>query len=472
MLDNIMNSSSLFETDKMDIYKGIEGKRLAFKRFLSEIEKMESPADVYVTSGSNLMWLSENKEFIESSRDYFIRLLDKVNRFYMLHSFDRSASTLLYITNYWIPIYLSGKIDGYILNDYYPNQPKYNIFIIDKRVCAFSLETENMDDCVTFFSANKDIVSSMKSIFLSLQRNSVPLGNSEGKSINHYVKELLEAKRKSGCHFAYFNTMSAIGMPPSVYKSVLKSLGLPMAVQRERLKLYCDCFQEFLKNIALFQHSIILNCNPVYEFYSFEKIRYNGIYFFENRDVYLEKELFLRHLEYILEICKGNKLKVLFLDAQNCINQTPGFNYILKENEKAVVFDRKEGVGTYKYFSSHSKVITNTFFLYHNNIVDSVPREFIDLEKIVGQIGRQIPLCKDFDSEDVLPGELTKKEKAIVKMLCDGIKIYDISTKEHISENTVKTHIRNIYRKLGINSKYELMKLVSDPVYVAKKNIH
>ncbi|HEY9060605.1 MAG TPA: LuxR C-terminal-related transcriptional regulator [Pseudobacteroides sp.] len=456
-----MNNLSFFATEKMDIYKGIEGKRLAFKRFLSEIQKLEEPADVYVTTGSNLLWLSESKEFIESSRDYFIGLLDKVKGFYILHSFDRSVSTLIYFKNYWIPIYLTGKISGYVLNDYYPNQPKYTIFIIDNRICVFSLETESMDDSITFFSESLDVITSMKNIFLSMQKNSVPLGDAADKCPNHFVTELFEAGRKPGSYFAFFNAMAAIGMPPSIYKNVLKSLDLPLAEQKEKLKLYCDCYEEFMENIVRFHHSIVIKCNPVYEFSNFEKIRYNGIYFFENRDIYVDKELYIKHLENLLEISKESKLNIIFLDPQNYINKSPGFNYILKENEKVVVFDKKQGTDTYQYFSSESKILTNNFFLYHNNIIGSIQGDSLDPEKISSDIIKQSQACRNFDSEDKLK-VLTNREKVIVKMLYEGIKIYDISIGEHISQNTVKTHIRNIYRKLGINSKYELIKLLSE----------
>ncbi len=58
-----------------------------------------------------------------------------------------------------------------------------------------------------------------------------------------------------------------------------------------------------------------------------------------------------------------------------------------------------------------------------------------------------------------LTSELSEREKEIVTFVLKGCTYKQISTELFISENTVKTHIKNIYRKLEINSKYQLIQL-------------
>jgi len=53
---------------------------------------------------------------------------------------------------------------------------------------------------------------------------------------------------------------------------------------------------------------------------------------------------------------------------------------------------------------------------------------------------------------------LTDKEKEIVSCLVDGLSYKMIAAQEHISIETVRSHIKNIYKKLHVHSKAEVIK--------------
>lgn len=57
-------------------------------------------------------------------------------------------------------------------------------------------------------------------------------------------------------------------------------------------------------------------------------------------------------------------------------------------------------------------------------------------------------------------GNLTERERQIVDLLSRGRTYRLIADELFVSENTVKTHVRNTYSKLGINSKAELVQLL------------
>lgn len=48
---------------------------------------------------------------------------------------------------------------------------------------------------------------------------------------------------------------------------------------------------------------------------------------------------------------------------------------------------------------------------------------------------------------------LTDAEAKVLRHLADGLKIGEMAEKMFLSPNTVKTHLRKVYRKLGVNSK-------------------
>jgi DNA-binding CsgD family transcriptional regulator len=54
---------------------------------------------------------------------------------------------------------------------------------------------------------------------------------------------------------------------------------------------------------------------------------------------------------------------------------------------------------------------------------------------------------------------LTEREKQIAALLLKGRTSKLIAAELYLSENTVKTHIKNIYSKLGIKSKSELFNI-------------
>jgi DNA-binding NarL/FixJ family response regulator len=52
---------------------------------------------------------------------------------------------------------------------------------------------------------------------------------------------------------------------------------------------------------------------------------------------------------------------------------------------------------------------------------------------------------------------MTVRETQISKSLCEGISIEDIAASLKITEGTVKTHIRNIYRKTWVHNKISML---------------
>lgn len=55
---------------------------------------------------------------------------------------------------------------------------------------------------------------------------------------------------------------------------------------------------------------------------------------------------------------------------------------------------------------------------------------------------------------------LTDREEQILKLLCTGFSKGHIAEKLQLSENTVRWHSKNLYEKLGVHSKQELLELV------------
>ncbi|GAB6184414.1 helix-turn-helix transcriptional regulator [Thermodesulfovibrio hydrogeniphilus] len=56
----------------------------------------------------------------------------------------------------------------------------------------------------------------------------------------------------------------------------------------------------------------------------------------------------------------------------------------------------------------------------------------------------------------------TAREKQIIDMICKGSSNREIANSLFIAEQTVKTHINNIFKKLNIKKRYDLIKICDD----------
>ncbi len=57
---------------------------------------------------------------------------------------------------------------------------------------------------------------------------------------------------------------------------------------------------------------------------------------------------------------------------------------------------------------------------------------------------------------------LTGREREVVRMIAAGLRNRDIGARLSISENTVKVHLHNIYEKLGVEGRMELLLLAQE----------
>jgi two-component system nitrate/nitrite response regulator NarL len=66
------------------------------------------------------------------------------------------------------------------------------------------------------------------------------------------------------------------------------------------------------------------------------------------------------------------------------------------------------------------------------------------------------------EAADVRAASLTAREREVVRMIASGLRNRDIGERLSISENTVKVHLHNIYEKLGVEGRMELLLLAQE----------
>jgi DNA-binding NarL/FixJ family response regulator len=74
------------------------------------------------------------------------------------------------------------------------------------------------------------------------------------------------------------------------------------------------------------------------------------------------------------------------------------------------------------------------------------------------QIARRVIEYFQEDREEKEPSPLTDKEKEIVLDLVDGLSYKMIADKQSVSIETVRTHIKHIYKKLHVHCKADVIR--------------
>ena len=57
---------------------------------------------------------------------------------------------------------------------------------------------------------------------------------------------------------------------------------------------------------------------------------------------------------------------------------------------------------------------------------------------------------------------LTEREREVMELLNRGLSRNEIAQAQSVSQNTVKTHLKNIYAKLGVHSRSEVLRIARE----------
>lgn len=185
----------------------------------------------------------------------------------------------------------------------------------------------------------------------------------------------------------------------------------------------------------------------------------------------------------VVQASNGLTVEAVFGDAESCIKQYPELS------PDIVIMDIHlpgmhgiECVKTLKPLKPEVQFMMFTVFEEDNKVFESLragasgyilknyPSEkiveaIIDLYKggspMSSVIARKVIASFNPDKEKQMElDKLSKREKELLKMLAKGYRYKEIADQLNISTETVRTHIRNIYEKLQVQSRTEALNKV------------
>jgi len=131
--------------------------------------------------------------------------------------------------------------------------------------------------------------------------------------------------------------------------------------------------------------------------------------------------------------------KILYQATINIDQENVALNYL------RAALDLGAEVGFHEYFVRQNR-------LYPIMVKAAAAKPTIFIESVVHEMSERI---KNSNSDTgALDEKLTNRELEILKHLTTGNPISAIAKQLHISQNTMKTHLRNVYRKLDVDGRH------------------
>jgi ATP/maltotriose-dependent transcriptional regulator MalT len=131
--------------------------------------------------------------------------------------------------------------------------------------------------------------------------------------------------------------------------------------------------------------------------------------------------------------------KVLYQATINIDQENVALNYL----QEAIELGAE--VGFHEYFVRQNR-------LYPLMVKAAAAKPTIFLESVVHEMSERIQSSNS--DTGALEEKLTSRELEILKHLTTGNPISAIAKQLHISQNTMKTHLRNVYRKLDVDGRH------------------
>lgn len=242
-----------------------------------------------------------------------------------------------------------------------------------------------------------------------------------------------------------FETSEWLVLNNLIYKIyTIKDLDDMRSVMLEQLKLLMDFdsadFSLVQKEQELsFHHIVTYNCEIK------EKFTYDEPQYF--RDIVTNrKSVVFRETDVVPEEIRVNTSYYHNIYAKN------NWNYALH----MVLVKEHQLLG---YISLY-RAIGKDNFHYDDIVMLDLLKEHLTYRLYEARQSSQDVSSKITIHEAVKRFELTKREEMILKLLMEGVRNEEICEQLGIRVNTLKKHVLNIYRKLGIKNRVQMFKMI------------
>lgn len=138
-----------------DEYHGLEGLRQAVLRFLGKVAASDNQATLKLYSDQNLQWLSSDPVFTHKWVAMMYAVLLKKHPIKIIHNLDRNINEMLIGIEKWLPLYMSGIIEGYYCKNTYDSRFSHTLFVASELAAIQGSHVLGTEDDGIYHYANE-----------------------------------------------------------------------------------------------------------------------------------------------------------------------------------------------------------------------------------------------------------------------------------------------------------------------------
>lgn len=132
--------------DISGVYIGIEGLRRAVIRFLGTIAMSASPGTLKLYSDQNMSWLSGDPGFLQKWTSLMYAVLIKKTHIKIIHNINRNLEEMLAGIEKWLPLYMSGMVEGFYRKSHNDPWFSHTVFVASKTAAICSCLAAGTED--------------------------------------------------------------------------------------------------------------------------------------------------------------------------------------------------------------------------------------------------------------------------------------------------------------------------------------
>lgn len=367
-----------------DEYIGTDGLRCAVIRFLGEIAASDEVQTLELYSDQNLTWLISDTDFIRKWAALMYAILKKKTPVKIIHNINRDASEMLIGIEKWLPLYMSGLIEGFYRKSHSDPWFSHTMFVAPGTAAIIAnIASGTEDEGLYLYSGSRERTTYYEKQMDALLKNAKPLIKVFKKcNSRDYILLIGELSKVKGSLKKLLPSPSLATMPSGLL---------------ERMLLRSDADNEEIKNIlAVHAESVKrleteLKSGYVTEYTVFpdERELSEGTAAVDLSEAFSERKLFYtpeeysEHIKHLITLFENYRYNIIPL------TENPHANIRVTVKEDVGVMAVKTGEPVTAFWFSHP-LMCRAFSEYIDCVGKKSCFTAIEREEIIKYLGKFI----------------------------------------------------------------------------------
>lgn len=316
--------------DLLNEYTGADGLRKAVIRFLRTVLTSDKKNTLKLYSNKKLDWLSSDQEFLQRWAAFMYAILRSKNQIQIIHHIERNLNEMLVGIDNWLPLYMSGLVEGYFCKTESDTKFSHTLFIASGTAGIYGSFVSGTEETGIYqYADTPDRVHYYEKQFDALLAISQPLVQvfkKDKKNDFLFCKE--EMSKPEGNTKRLLHGPSIATMPIALLEGMLKRVEMDQKDIDSILFIHENCVRNFERDLMsghVTEH-IAFPDDP-------ENAKLNLYDTFSEKAIYYTSEEYSEHIKAIIALLDNSNYDIVPLP------ESPFDNIQIntKENAGAIV---------------------------------------------------------------------------------------------------------------------------------------